>query len=182
MRNIIDIIEQVFSEEGDREYLGEAVTMSQHMLLTAREAEEVGADEQQIAAALLHDIGHFKNLIPSTALADGKDNFHEIAGAEFLAAHFPSAVVQPVRYHVAAKRYLCAVDRSYFEQLSDASVHTLGLQGGPMSQAEIEDFESLDHVESCVQVRKWDDRGKDPAKSHARFVDYQSMLENLVVT
>lgn len=181
MANVIDVLATVFAKQGHHEYLGEAVTMSQHMLLTAGEAEEAGADDHLIAAALLHDVGHFKNLIPSEALMRGQDNFHEEAGAAFLADYFPQSVVEPVRQHVAAKRYLCAVDSAYFGLLSEASKYTLNLQGGPMNQSEIDAFESLAHLEGCVQLRLWDDAGKDPEQRHRQFGDYRALLERLVI-
>ena len=75
--NIVDHIEDVFRRRGAESYLDEQVTMAQHMLQTAQCAEQAGANNSQIVAALLHDIGHYKNEIPETSLAKGVDNFHE---------------------------------------------------------------------------------------------------------
>ena len=108
-QNIVNHIEDVFTRRGAESYLGEDVTMAQHMLQAAQSAEKSGAEDSLIVAALLHDIGHFKNEIPETSLAKGVDNFHEEAGANFLEDYFPLSVVEPIRQHVAAKRYLCAV-------------------------------------------------------------------------
>jgi putative nucleotidyltransferase with HDIG domain len=117
-KNVVDLIEDIFLRRGAESYLGEKVTMAQHMLQTAQCAEKAGADSAQIVAALLHDIGHYKNEIPESSLAKGVNNFHEEAGANFLEEYFPASVVEPIRQHVAAKRYLCAVKADYFERLS----------------------------------------------------------------
>ena len=113
-QNVVDLIEDIFLRRGAESYLGERVTMAQHMLQTAQCAEEAGADSAQIVSALLHDIGHYKNEIPESSLAKGVNNFHEEAGANFLEDYFPASVVEPIRQHVAAKRYLCAVKADYF--------------------------------------------------------------------
>ena len=128
----------------------------------------------------MNDIGHYKNEIPETSLAKGIDNFHEEAGANFLEDFFPICVVEPIRQHVAAKRYLCAVESDYLERLSPASVLTLNLQGGPMNEIEIEEFEKNDYLEQSIQLRYWDDDGKDPYRVHPPFSYYRSLIESLV--
>lgn len=70
-----------------------------------------------------------------------KDRFHEDAGADLLQDFFPSLVTDCVRYHVAAKRYLCATNPAYLNQLSEASIHSLNLQGGAMNEDEVAEFE-----------------------------------------
>ena len=178
--NIVDYIENVFRRRGSESYLGEQVTMAQHMLQTAQCAEQAGADNSQIVAALLHDIGHYKNEIPETSLAKGINNFHEEAGANFLEDFFPLSVVEPIRQHVVAKRYLCAVKPGYLERLSPASVHTLNLQDGPMNKDEVTEFEKNDYLEQCIQLRYWDEEGKDPEREHPPFSYYRSLIESLV--
>ena len=179
-QNVVDFIEDIFLRRGAESYLGEQVTMAQHMLQTAQCAEKSGADNSQIVAALLHDIGHYKNEIPETSLAKGVDNFHEEAGANFLEDYFPRSVVEPIRHHVAAKRYLCAVKSDYLERLSPASVHTLNLQGGPMNADEVQEFEKNVYLEQCIQLRYWDEDGKDPERGHPPFSYYRSLIESLV--
>ena len=154
--------------------------MSQHMLQAAQCAEKSGADDSLIVAALLHDIGHYKNEIPETSLAKGIDNYHEEAGANFLEDYFPISVVEPIRQHVAAKRYLCAVKSDYLERLSPASVHTLNLQGGPMNKEEVKEFEKNDYLEQCVKLRYWDEDSKDPKRVHPAFSYYRPLVESLV--
>ena len=178
--NIVNHIEDIFNRRGAESYLGEDVTMAQHMLQAAQCAEESGADGSLIVAALLHDIGHYKNEIPETALAKGINNYHEEAGANFLEDYFPVSVIEPIRQHVSAKRYLCAVKSNYIERLSLASVHTLNLQGGPMNENEIKEFEKNAYLDECVKLRYCDEGAKDPERIHHQFSYFRALVESLV--
>ena len=178
--NIVDYIADVFARRGAESYLGEDVTMAQHMLQAAQSAERSQASSDLIVAALLHDIGHYSNEIPDSALMQGTNNYHEEAGANFLAEFFPLSVTEPIRHHVAAKRYLCATDPEYLSRLSEASVYTLKVQGGPMNPDEIAAFEKLPYLDSCIQMRIWDDEGKDPDRPHPDFSHYRDLVQNLV--
>ncbi len=177
---IVNLIADIFARRGAESYLGEKVTMSEHMLQSAALAERAGAGDELIAAALLHDIGHYTGEFPETALAEGIDNLHEIAGARVLEPFFPKLVVDCVRWHVDAKRYLCATDRHYFSRLSDASVHTLRLQGGPMSGDEVETFRAQENLDAIVAVRKWDEGAKVPGRSTPAFEHYAPLLQRVV--
>jgi predicted HD phosphohydrolase len=88
---------------------------------------------------------------------------HENLAAQFLAAHFIPDVVEPVRLHVEAKRYLCATENGYLQLLSAPSIQSLALQGGPMHKDEVADFEQLPFYKQAVQLRIWDDQAKDPS-------------------
>ncbi|MEX3011398.1 HD domain-containing protein [Hoeflea sp. TYP-13] len=178
--NIVDFIGDIFERRGADSYLGEQVTMSEHMLQGAKLADEAGAGDHMVAAALLHDIGHYTNEFPDDALEKGVDNHHDEAGAAVLAPFFPSVVTDCVRYHVAAKRYLCATDPGYFDRLSAASVHTLNLQGGPMSEEEVEAFAKNPNLEAIIQVRIWDEEGKVPGMETPPFSHYAPMLQRVV--
>ena len=148
-----------FAHYGNLEY-GESVTQRQHALQTACLAEHQGAGSLLIAATLLHDFGH---LLHDEDIADrGIDALHEELGAQYLGRYFVPAVVEPGRLHVQAKRYLCAVDSAYFSTLSPASVQSLALQGGPFDPAGVAAFEALPHWQAAVDLRRWDDLGKDP--------------------
>mgnify|MGYP003645122396 FL=1 len=177
---IVDFIGDIFTRRGAESYLGEQVTMSQHMLQAAQLAEQAGASETVITAALLHDIGHYTNEFPDDALAQGTNNLHEEAGARVLAPFFPTAVTDCILHHVAAKRYLCATDPGYFARLSPASVHTLNLQGGPMDEGEITSFAREPNLEAILQVRTWDDQGKDPAITTPDFDHYAPIVSRVV--
>ena len=154
--------------------------MSQHMLQGAQLAEKAGASGELVAAALLHDIGHYTNEFPEDALENGIDNHHDEAGARVLERFFPSIVTDCVRHHVAAKRYLCATDPDYFGRLSDASVRILKLQGDPMDGPEVHGFTENPNLKAIIQVRIWDDEGKDPTIQTPNFWHYAPLLQRVV--
>jgi len=177
---IVAVLGDIFARRGAESYLGEAVTMSEHMLQCAALAEAEGAAEALVAAALLHDIGHYTSEFPDDALARGIDNRHDEAGAAVLAPFFPEGVTACVRHHVAAKRYLCATDPDYLGRLSPASVHTLALQGGPMSDAEVAAFRRTPHLDAILRVRLWDEAGKAPGAPTPDFAHYAPLLQRVV--
>ncbi|MFC0431903.1 TauD/TfdA family dioxygenase [Kutzneria buriramensis] len=160
----------MFDGPGGAAYLGEPVTQAQHMLLAGAEALRVQAPDHLVAAALLHDVGHL--------VAD--ERHHDTAGAQFLARWFPPAVTEPVRLHVAAKRYLCAVEPGYFDSLSPASVRTLGFQGGPMSPDEAATFAAGPYAQDAVTVRRWDEAAKDPSAPVPAFDRFAPLLARVV--
>ncbi|MDX8439329.1 (R)-1-hydroxy-2-trimethylaminoethylphosphonate oxygenase [Mesorhizobium australafricanum] len=178
--NIVEFIADIFERRGAESYLGEPVTMSEHMLQGAWLAEQDGAPEELVAAALLHDIGHYTSEFGTYSPDDVEDKHHDEAGAEVLAPFFPQVIVECVRLHVSAKRYLCATDPTYFSKLSPASVHTLSLQGGPMSAEEVEEFRSNPFHEEAVRVRIWDEGGKIADMKTRAFRDYVPLLERVV--
>jgi gamma-butyrobetaine dioxygenase len=175
----VRVIAEHFAVEGASEYLGEPVTQAEHMLQAAALAESAGAGPELVAAALLHDVGHFTGAISGRALMSGQDNRHGDAGADWLAQWFGPGVTEPVRLHVAAKRYLCAVEPGYFGSLSEASVHTLRVQGGPMGPAETAEFEASAWCTAALRLRRWDDAAKDPAARVPAFGYYQPLLRTL---
>ncbi len=179
---IVDFIVDIFERRGGEEYLGEPVTMAQHMLQGATLAEQAEAPEPLVIAALLHDIGHYTSEFGTFSMDDEKDRHHDDAGAEVLAPYFPPVITECVRLHVAAKRYLCATDPSYFGKLSPASVHSLNLQGGPMSDKEVSDFEANPFHREAVKVRIWDEGGKEPDMQTKSIREYAPMLQRVVDT
>ena len=177
---VVDFIGDIFLRRGAESYLGEEVSMSQHMLQAAQLAEAAGEEDTIVVAALLHDIGHYTNEFPDNALEQGTDNHHETAGARVLAPFFPTTVIDCIQHHVAAKRFLCATDPEYFGRLSEASVHTMNLQGGPMSAPEVDAFRSEPNLDAILKVRIWDDEGKDPAVTTPDFAHYAPMIQRVV--
>lgn len=178
--NIVEFIADIFERRGAESYLGEPVSMSEHMLQGAWLAEQDGAPEELVAAALLHDIGHYTSEFGTYSPDDVEDKHHDEAGGEVLAPFFPPVIVQCVRLHVSAKRYLCATDPTYFSKLSPASVHTLSLQGGPMSAEEVAEFRSNPFHDEAVRVRIWDEGGKVAGMKTRAFRDYVPLLERVV--
>lgn len=179
-QNIVAFIGDIFERCGDEEYLGEPVTMAQHMLQGATIAENNGQGDDIIVAALLHDIGHFTSEFGTFSMADTTDRFHEEAGAQVLAEFFPSVITDCVRYHVAAKRYLCATKPDYFKRLSAASVHSLNLQGGAMTPEEVADFERMPNLKKIIQVRYLDDAGKHAEMVTPDFWHFAPMVQRIV--
>jgi [1-hydroxy-2-(trimethylamino)ethyl]phosphonate dioxygenase len=179
-KTIVPFLADIFERRGAEEYLGEPVTMAEHMLQSAWFAEQEGASDELVAAALLHDVGHFTSEFGAYAPDDVEDKHHDEAGAAVLAPFFPSVVTECVRLHVAAKRYLCATDPSYDAKLSAASRHTLSLQGGPMSETEIATFRASAFYREAVQVRLWDEAGKVAGMPTRSFGDYAPLLRRVV--
>ena len=173
---IVPFLADIFARRGGEEYLGEPVTMAQHMLQAAVFAQEAGEPEDVIVAALLHDIGHFPSEFGMFSMEDTEDRFHEDAGGAILAAFFPPIVTDCVRYHVAAKRYLCATEPAYFNALSEASVHSLNLQGGPMSDQEVADMAKLQNLDAILRVRIYDDKGKEAGMETPDFTHFAPMV------
>jgi phosphonate degradation associated HDIG domain protein len=177
MSDLIDEIFRVFREYGSEEYLGERVSMTEHMLQAAYAAERDGAPPRLVAAALLHDYGHFIHELPADAAEHGIDTQHEEVAHAFLSEHFGPEIAEPIRMHVAAKRYLCATDPSYLGELSPASVHSLGLQGGPYSADEVAAFELSPHARDAVRLRRYDDIGKVEGLETPELEHYRAVLE-----
>ncbi|MCU9846688.1 HD domain-containing protein [Defluviimonas sp. WL0024] len=178
--NIVAFLEDIFERRGGEEYLGEPVTMAEHMLQGATIAEENGQDEIIIVSALLHDIGHFTSEFGTFTMEDTEDRYHEEAGAKVLEQFFPTVVTDCVRYHVAAKRYLCATKPEYFKRLSEASIHSLNLQGGPMSPEEVAEFEKNPNLKQIIQVRYLDEAGKRADMATPPFRHFAPMVQRIV--
>jgi gamma-butyrobetaine dioxygenase len=185
----VDRLAELFASEGAGDYLGEPVTVAQHLLQAGGLARAAGAPDALVAAALLHDAGHLRGADPLADEAElsgrdlmaGADNDHGDRGAAWLARWFPPSLTEPVRLHVAAKRYLCAAEPGYFAKLSQASVYTLSVQGGPMTAAEAAAFAAGPRAADAVAVRRWDDAAKDPAADVPGFASYRLLLEGLLL-
>jgi phosphonate degradation associated HDIG domain protein len=177
--SLVERIEQLFALHGSTAYDGarrESVSALEHALQCAQLAEWANADAPLVAAALLHDIGHF---IVADPEADDIDDVHELRAVPFLAEGFGANVFEPVRLHVQAKRYLVAVDPAYAAALSPASVHSLQLQGGPMSADELRLFEELPFALQAISLRRWDDLAKEAGKQTPPLAYYLALLEDV---
>ena len=155
----LEEIRAAFARRGGDTY-GEGVTQLEHALQCAACAERDGASPALIAATLLHDIGHLIHDLPQDIADQGIDTQHESLGSAWLSRHFGQDVTEPVRLHVAAKRYLAATKPGYFELLSPASVQSLHLQGGLMSVEGCARFAAETYADDAVNLRQWDDEGK----------------------
>ncbi|MFF2352302.1 phosphonate degradation HD-domain oxygenase [Kitasatospora sp. NPDC058115] len=176
----LDELAALFAGEGSGEYLGEAVTMAEHMLQAGALAEAAGAAPHLVAAALLHDVGHFHGALHGRDLMGGRDNRHSDTGADWLARWFGPEVTEPVRLHVAAKRYLCTVEPDYRAKLSEASAYTLQVQGGPMSAQAAADFAAHPGAADAVAVRRWDEQAKEADAVTPDFAHFRPLLASLM--
>jgi phosphonate degradation associated HDIG domain protein len=175
--NVVDRLFELFRERGNGAYFGESVTETEHALQCAHLAEQARAASELVAAALLHDVGHLLHGLGEDIAERGIDGRHEEGGAVWLAQHFGPEVVDPVRLHVDAKRYLCAVVPEYRCGLSESSEKSLLLQGGPMSPAEVARFEAEPHFRAAVALRRWDDGAKVPELVVPGLEHYRPCLE-----
>ncbi|MFM1988677.1 MAG: hypothetical protein RJA99_1634 [Pseudomonadota bacterium] len=174
-------IARLFEDHGHAPYEGarrEAVTATEHALQCAQLAEWAHAPPELVAAAFVHDIGHFL-AADAVARADDLDDRHEVLAVPFLAQAFGDAVVEPVRLHVEAKRFLVRVDDDYAGALSPASVHSLALQGGPMDDDAILRFRALPYAEDAVRLRRWDDLAKIAGRPTPSVSRYLALLAAL---
>lgn len=153
-------IKALFDAKGGRQYSGEPVTQLAHALQSAQLAEEAGASPALITASLLHDLGHLLNDAGETPTLQGVDDRHQDHGAQALRGTFPDEVLAPIRLHVDAKRFLCAMEGGYWDRLSPDSRRSLRLQGGIFNPAEAARFIAQPYAEQAVELRRWDELAK----------------------
>lgn len=178
-RDIVDQVLLLYEKHGYRHY-GENVSERAHALQTASFAEQFGEPAAVVAACLLHDVGHLLHQLGENIAGQGVDARHEELGAQVLADQFVPDVVEPIRLHVAAKRYLCTQRPSYYEGLSASSRLSLQLQGGLMTTEEAEAFARHPHSQAALRLRRFDDMGKVPGLATPSFEDYRPLLEAFV--
>ncbi len=177
----IDAILELFQERGEAAYLGEPVSQTEHALQTAWCAEQASAGSALIAAALLHDVGHLLHDLPEHCALAGIDDAHEVRGERWLARYFGPEVTEPIRLHVAAKRFLCATDPGYFSLLSEASLRSLKLQGGLFTAEEATQFRQNPYCEAAVALRRFDERAKVPELPTPPLEHFRPYLEAVCV-
>lgn len=157
----------LFETRGNARYGTEAVSQIEHALQCAQLAEEEGASAPLVVACLLHDLGHLlasSRDVKGGILAADVDDVHQYFALPFLRPLFGDEILEPIRLHVDAKRYLCSGSDGYWNTLSPASKRSLELQGGIFNPADAADFISRPHAQSAVQLRRWDDLAKTPQK------------------
>ena len=177
----IDAIRAMFAALGARQYSGEPVTQLEHALQSAQLAERAGAGIELVTACLLHDYGHMSNDRGETPTLQGVDDLHQYHGASALKGLFPPAVLTPIRLHVDAKRYLCAVDENYWVRLSEDSKRSLELQGGVYSPGEAAKFIAQPFARDAVDLRRWDDAAKAAHCSTPDLEHYLSLAAKCAV-
>lgn len=176
---MIDEIFETYARLGKRSY-GEDVTQMDHMLQCAMFASAQGASEELIAAALLHDYGHFLEEAGDAAELESRDACHESLGAAWLSQYFPTGVTGPIALHVAAKRYLCACEPGYLDSLSNASRLSLRLQGGPFTSDEARLFIQRPYAAEALKLRHFDDKAKQIGLATPDIEHYRPLLRRLL--
>jgi [1-hydroxy-2-(trimethylamino)ethyl]phosphonate dioxygenase len=172
---LVEKIFEIFRASGHHGY-GENVTQQEHALQCAYFAEQSGEPEEIVLSCLLHDLGHMIYDSEQHDPQPAVDVKHEEIAASFLEGRFHDAILEPIRQHVAAKRYLCWKSPEYMQGLSDASRYSLRLQGGPMTELEAREFEANPFFEACVKVRRYDDMGKVPGMQTATLESYHDLI------
>ena len=176
----LDQLMQILTTAGARRYGGEPVSQLDHALQCAVWAQAADADDHLVAAALLHDVGHLIYREPEAAMSEAVDDLHENRGAHLLARWFPREVTEPVRLHVAAKRYLCVEDPVYLDRLSEGSRRSLELQGGAFTEREAGSFIAQPFAESAVRLRRWDEAAKVPGARTPDLDSFRPLLHALL--
>ena len=178
----MNIIDQIISSYLNNKslYIGEKVTITEHMIQTAMLAEKTNCSSSLICSSLLHDYGHFILENPDDLVNKNKDGKHEDVGYEFLKKYFVKNVVKPIKHHVKAKRYL-ARDEKYYQLLSEASKISLELQGGIMNDKESKEFESNEFFESSIKLRKFDEGAKKIGLKIKSINEYKNLLVSKLI-
>ena len=178
----MNIVDQIISNYLNNKslYIGEKVTMSEHMIQTAMLAEKTNCSSDLICSSLLHDYGHFILENVDQLVSENKDGKHEDVGYEFLKKYFVKGVLGPIKYHVKAKRYL-ARKANYFKMLSKASKVSLKLQGGIMNSKEAEQFESNEFFKNSIKLRKFDEIAKKAGLKIKSINEYKNLLASKLI-
>ena len=177
--NIIDKIISNFINNKSL-YIGEKVTISEHMIQSAMIAENAKSSNNLVCSCLLHDYGHFILEDPDALVRKKIDGKHEYIGYEYLKKFFNKDVVEPIKYHVLAKRYL-AKDKKYFNSLSDASKISLKLQGGVLNTKESKEFEKKDFFKNSIKLRKFDEVAKRTDIKMKSIIEYKNLLNSQLI-
>ncbi|MEM6519649.1 MAG: phosphonate degradation HD-domain oxygenase [Cyanobacteria bacterium P01_D01_bin.71] len=170
---------QLYRDRGHSQYGGEAVTQLAHALQCAALADQAGESPELVLACLFHDLGHLVHYLGEDAATRGIDDRHEFRAIPYLKRLFAPAVTTPIQLHVAAKRYLCAVDQDYWASLSPASKCSLELQGGIFSDAEADAFIQQPHAPAAVKLRYWDDLAKVPHQATPTLEYFGAIAESM---
>jgi phosphonate degradation associated HDIG domain protein len=173
-------VQNLLLRRGQNQYGMEAVSQLEHALQCAHLAEQANETSETIVACLLHDFGHLLAAERNDSIDhDTKvDDLHQFIALPFLRSIFPDAVLEPIRLHVDAKRYLCLIEPSYWQDLSAASKHSLEQQGGVFDEQQAQTFIALPFAIEAVRLRRYDDLAKNPHKLVPTLEHYQSHFEH----
>ena len=178
----MDIIEKIISNFKNNKslYIGENVTIAEHMIQSAMVAEKTKSKDSLICSCLLHDYGHFIVEDPDELVKNNQDGKHEDIGYEYLKKFFKKDIVEPIRHHVLAKRYL-ARDKKYYNRLSEASKVSLKLQGGVLNNKEAKIFEKDEFFKDSIKLRKFDEAAKKIGVNIKDISEYKNLLKSSLI-
>ncbi len=178
----MDIIEKIISNFKNNKslYIGEKITIAEHMIQSAMLAEKSKSKNNLVCSCLLHDYGHFILEDPEELVKKSKDGKHEDIGYEYLKRFFKKEVVEPIKNHVLAKRYL-ARNKKYYNRLSKASIASLNLQGGLLKNKEAKLFEKKEYFKESIKLRKFDEESKKIGIKIKDITDYKSLLKTCLI-
>ena len=178
----MNVIEKIIDKFQNNKslYIGEKVTIAEHMIQSAMIAEKTKSKDTLICSCLLHDYGHFILDDPDELVREKKDGKHEDVGYEYLKKYFKEEIVEPIKNHVLAKRYL-ARDQKYFNLLSPASITSLKLQGGLMSDDEAQTFEKNKYFKDSIKLRRFDEAAKNEGVKIKDIIEYKSLLQDSLI-
>ena len=176
------IIEKIISNFTNNKslYIGENVTIAEHMIQSAMIAEKSKSKDNLICSCLLHDYGHFIVDDPDELVRKSKDGKHEDIGYEYLKNFFKKDIVEPIKHHVMAKRYL-AREKKYYNKLSEASKLSLKLQGGVLNNKEALIFEKDEFFKDSIKLRKFDEAAKKIGVKIKNISEYKNLLESSLI-
>jgi phosphonate degradation associated HDIG domain protein len=176
-------IRRLLEQRGSQQYGLEAVSQREHALQCAQLAEAAGEADELVIACLLHDLGHLLATEKAGTMDSdmSQDDLHQYTVLPFLRGILPDAVLEPIRLHVDAKRYLCQAEGGYYASLSTASVHSLAQQGGAYTAVESRAFLLQPFAEDAVRLRRYDDLAKDTAREVPPLDHYLPRLEQLML-
>ena len=178
----MDIIEKIISNFKNNKslYIGENVTIAEHMIQSAMVAEKTKSKDSLICSCLLHDYGHFIVDDPDELVKNNQDGKHEDIGYEYLKKFFKKDIVEPIKHHVLAKRYL-ARDKKYYNRLSEASKVSLKLQGGVLNNKEAKIFEKDEFFKDSIKLRKFDEAAKKIGVNIKDISEYKNLLKSSLI-
>ena len=174
----MDIVDKIVSnfKNNNSLYIGESITIAEHMIQSAMMAEKSKSNNNLVCACLLHDYGHFILDNPDELVRKKQDGKHEEIGYEYLKKFFKKEIVEPIKHHVIAKRYL-AREKKYFDRLSEASVVSLELQGGVLDTKEAKLFENQEFFKEAIMLRKFDETAKKIGVKIKDIIQYKDLLK-----
>ena len=178
----MDITEKIISNFKNNKslYIGEKITIAEHMIQSAMMAEKSKSKDSLVCSCLLHDYGHFILDDPDELVEKNQDGKHEDIGYEYLKNFFKKEVVEPIKHHVLAKRYL-ARDKKYYNRLSEASILSLKLQGGLLNSKEAKSFEKEAFFKEAIKIRKFDEAAKKVGIKIKDIGEYKSLLKAFII-